>query len=318
MSFKYADENGDYKTSYTGLAIKPEVKVVVNGRTLKAGTDYAVTYKNNKAVAGKNETDTKGRSKAPQIIVKGKGNYQTAEKTGITKTFTITKCNLNDLVLTVADKAYNKKANAYKSTKITFTDGNYRDMKLKAGKDYTITVDEILDNTSGDPYVPAPKSVVKVKITGTGANFEGTVTGSYRIIDTKVTPDISKAKAVVGGGKACAYTGSAIEPHDKAWLTENGITGGAGTSNPWLDVTMKAGKETITLHETAQDAAGAKQPGQYEILGYYNNVDKGTAYVLIRGINGYSGIRAVKFKIAASDVKNSWGGVYDAESGKLK
>ena len=318
VSFKYADENGDYKTSYTGLAIKPEVKVVVNGRTLKAGTDYAVTYKNNKAVAGKNETDTKGRSKAPQIIVKGKGNYQTAEKTGITKTFTITKCNLNDLVLTVADKAYNKKANAYKSTKITFTDGNYRDMKLKAGKDYTITVDEILDNTSGDPYVPAPKSVVKVKITGTGANFEGTVTGSYRIIDTKVTPDISKAKAVVGGGKACAYTGSAIEPHDKAWLTENGITGGAGTSNPWLDVTMKAGKETITLHETAQDAAGAKQPGQYEILGYYNNVDKGTAYVLIRGINGYSGIRAVKFKIAASDVKNSWGGVYDAESGKLK
>jgi len=318
VSFKYADENGDYKTSYTGLAIKPEVKVVVDGRTLKAGTDYTVTYKNNKAVAGKNETDTKGRSKAPQIIVKGKGNYQTAEKTGITKTFTITKCNLNDLVLTVADKAYNKKANAYKSTKITFADGNYRDMKLKAGKDYTITVDGILDNTSGSDDVPAAGSVVKMTITGTGANFEGTVTGSYRITDTQATPDISKAKAVVGGGKACAYTGSAIEPHDKAWLTAEGITGGAGTSNPVLEVTMKAGKETITLHETAQDAAGAKQPGQYEILGYYNNVNKGTAYVLIRGINGYSGIRAVKFKIAASDVKNSWGGVYNAGSGTLE
>ena len=317
VSFKYADENGDYVTSYTGLAIKPEVKVVVDGKVLKAGTDYTVTYKNNKAVAGSNETDAKGRPKAPQIIVKGKGIYQTADKAGITKTFTITKCNLNDLVLTVADKAYNKKANAYKSTKITFTDGNYRDMKLKAGKDYTITVDGILDNTSGSDDVPAPKSVVKVKITGTGANFEGTVTGSYRIIDTKVTPDISKAKVVSNGGKACAYTGSAIEPHDEAWLKAKSITGGAGVSNPKLEVTMKVGKETITLHETVQGTTEADQLGQYETF-YYNNVDKGTAYVLIRGINGYSGIKAVKFKIAASDVDSSWGGVYDAESGKLK
>mgnify|MGYP006916291948 CR=1 FL=1 len=158
---------------------------------------------------------------------------------------------------------------------------------------------------------------MKVKITGTGANFEGTVTGSYRIIDTKVTPDISKAKVVSNGGKACAYTGSAIEPHDEAWLKAEGITGGAGTSNPVMEVTMKVGKEMITLHETTKDAAG-EQPGQYEILGYYNNVNKGTAYVLIWGINGYSGIKAVKFKIAASDVDSSWGGVYNAGSGTLE
>ena len=49
--------------TYTGKALKPGSKVVVNGKRLKKGTDYTITYKNNKNV---------GVGKA---VIKGIGNY---------------------------------------------------------------------------------------------------------------------------------------------------------------------------------------------------------------------------------------------------
>ena len=52
---------------YTGSAIKPKVTVKHNGEKLVKGTDYTVTYKNNKAV---------GKA---VVIIKGKGDY-TGEK----------------------------------------------------------------------------------------------------------------------------------------------------------------------------------------------------------------------------------------------
>ena len=54
-----------------------------------------------------------------------------------------------------------------------------------------------------------------------------------------------------------------------------------------------------------------KVSGDYEIIGYYNNVLPGNkAVILIRGIGNYRGIRAVKFKISARGVNTRWGGVY--------
>lgn len=59
---------------YTGTAVKPAVTVTYASKSLKSGTDYTVTYKNNKNI---------GKA---SVIVTGKGNY-----TGtITKTFNIT------------------------------------------------------------------------------------------------------------------------------------------------------------------------------------------------------------------------------------
>lgn len=49
---------------YTGKAIKPSVTVTLNGKKLKAGTDYTVSYANN----------TKAGSTA-SVIITGKGNY---------------------------------------------------------------------------------------------------------------------------------------------------------------------------------------------------------------------------------------------------
>jgi len=69
---------------YTGKALKPAVKVVLKGKTLKKGTDYTVSYKNNKAIG------------TATVTVKGKGNY-----TGTaTKTFKINPKAVSGLKLT--------------------------------------------------------------------------------------------------------------------------------------------------------------------------------------------------------------------------
>ena len=52
------------KLKKAGKAVKPKVTIKYNGKKLKAGRDYTVTYKNNKK---------KGTAK---IIVKGKGNFK--------------------------------------------------------------------------------------------------------------------------------------------------------------------------------------------------------------------------------------------------
>ncbi|MBR6468919.1 MAG: hypothetical protein IKS84_00960, partial [Lachnospiraceae bacterium] len=271
---------------FTNAAIKPVVKVTVNAvndkgepevRTLVEGKDYVVACKNNKAVADANAI------KAPQVIIKGKGYYQFEDK-AVTKNFTITKPDLSSLVLTISDKPYSNNPNAYKSTKITFTDRNYNDLKLKAGKDYTI----ISYITSDGSDTPASGETVYVSIAAKeGGSYTGNKTGEYRITGPMYT-DISKAKAVINPGAkgkatACAYTGDEIKP---------GQTGQPG-------LVLTAGSKKLRLGT------------DYEIVGYYNNIAPGKrATVLIRGIGNCRGIRAINFVITTKPVSQHWGGVY--------
>ena len=72
-SITKATVTGITAKTYTGKALKPAPVVKVNGKKLKSGTDYTVTYKNNTKV---------GKA---TVTIKGKGNY-----TGtVTKTFKI-------------------------------------------------------------------------------------------------------------------------------------------------------------------------------------------------------------------------------------
>ncbi len=73
--------------AYTGKALKPRVRVMLNGKRLKEGSDYKVAYKNNKAIG------------TASVIVEGKGGY-TGSATG---TFDIIPKAVTGLELT-ADK----------------------------------------------------------------------------------------------------------------------------------------------------------------------------------------------------------------------
>ncbi len=83
--FKY--EYNEEDNPYSKAGVKPSITVTdKEGNKLVAGVDYSVSYKNNKAVATKSDT------KAPAIVIKGKGCY----KGTVNKTFTIVKKDISE------------------------------------------------------------------------------------------------------------------------------------------------------------------------------------------------------------------------------
>ena len=100
-------------------------------------------------------------------------------------------------------------------------------------------------------------TVIKVTADGTG-NYKGMIEGEYRITSSS----ISKAKVKVA---AQIYTGEEICPgKDELTVTVGGI---------------KLGDD------------------DYEIISYSNNIKKGNATMVIKGVGNYGGTKTVKFKI---------------------
>ena len=91
----------DIKTQlYAGKAVTPSVIVTLNGKKLKAGTDYTVSYTNN----------TKAGATATVTVV-GKGNYTGA----VTQNFKIAAVPAKGKVYTVGNLKYKVTKSAYKN-----------------------------------------------------------------------------------------------------------------------------------------------------------------------------------------------------------
>lgn len=113
---------------YTGYKLEPALKVTAlnDGKnvSLKKGTDYTVTYKNN----------IKAGSKAA-IVIKGKGNY--SGSVTFPNAFEILDRNLDDLVVSINPVTYTGKAI---KPEISFVDkATGVAVKLKQGTAYSIT-----------------------------------------------------------------------------------------------------------------------------------------------------------------------------------
>lgn len=256
----------DKSYSYVKGGCKPEPTVTFAGKTLKAGTDYTLAYKQNNTVGNK-----------AVLTVRGKGNF----KGTAVREYEITQRNLEVGIgsdkkmvkVTAADKVYQNKKNVYKTT-VQVTDINGK--KLAAGKDYdknvVYTYAEDVNNKeakfykkAGDPVdqndiIPAGTEI-KVTVTATGADYTGTVSGRYRIVNAGITG----AKAVISGQ---SYTGK--------------------------PVTLDEKQIQVTLQGTP-----LKYGVDYEILEdtYSNNINKGTARVTIHGLGNYGSTKVVTFKI---------------------
>lgn len=216
---------------YTGEKIEQNCNLTasVNGTTKKltAGTDYTVSYQNNKNAG------------TATVIFTGINGYSGTLK----KKFKI--------------KAYNIKEDTQKSLQI---EENIVAAYAKGGsKPKPIVTFKGTVLTEGVDYKLSYKNNKAVN-DGTDAKKQPTVTitGEYRIVQA----DMKKASVKVA---AQTYTGSEIEP-DKT------------------QITIKMGK--VTLADT-----------DYEIVSYSNNVKKGTAKVVLKGVGNYGGTKTVKFKI---------------------
>lgn len=218
-------------------------------------------------VAGKDYTlsyaNNTARGKA-DITVKGKKNY----KGKITGKFTIVQQNASELSVSATDVVYQKKAGVLATSKTTVTDVNGK--ALVEGTDYRVSYAYLNETCLADGTVKKAgasvnmqkdiipvETLITVKINGTG-NYKGNTQTAIRIC----RKSIASAKVTV---KAQTYTGSEVQP---------GID----------QITVKMGRDEL-------------QVGDYEIVGYTNNIKKGTAKVTIRGVGSYGGTKTANFKI---------------------
>ena len=242
-----------------GVYPKPVVKF--GERVLKEKTDYTLSYRNNGKV-----NDGSDESKMPTVFINSKGNFEGT----VAKTFTITKGNLSEQIITAEDKATGDKGGVFKSTPvITSKTGQ----KLQAGKDYDESKTAyyykeettLKDGTVRDAgalvedadIIPAGTAIRVVSV-GKG-NFEGTtLAGEYRVVKY----DLSKAHIEIPKKD---YTGEEVVLNkDEIVITLDG--------------------QTLTADD-------------FEIVGYENNTNRGKAKVTIKGVGDYGGTRTVKFTI---------------------
>ena len=137
--------------AYDGKAKKPGVTVKLNGKTLKNGTDYTVSYSNNTKVG------------TAKVTIKGKGNYTGS----VSKTYSIKNNFKKATVSGISTKAFTGK-NITQSITV-----KYNGKTLKKGTDYTVSY-------SNNKNI----GTATVKITGKGS-FTGTITKTFKINPAK-------------------------------------------------------------------------------------------------------------------------------------
>ena len=296
---------------YTGEEIKPEVTVRDGDVLLVEGTDYNVTYADNKNVG------------TATVTITGIGNYSES----VTKAFTIVARNIFAEGVTVDEIAEQTYTGAELKPEVTVRDG---DKLLAKGTDYDVIY---ADNKN--------VGMATVTITGIG-NYSGSVTTGFEI----TARNISETGLTVDEIASQTYTGEEIRPEvtvrdgDKllmegtdykvtyannknvgtATVTITGIGNYSGSVTTGFEITARNISETgLTVDEiasqtytgeeirpevTVRDGDKLLMEGtDYEVT-YANNKNVGTATVTITGIGNYSGSVTTTFEIAAAPPQN--------------
>ena len=137
--------------AYDGKAKKPGVTVKLNGKTLKNGTDYAVSYSNNTKVG------------TAKVTITGKGNYTGS----VSKTYSIKNNFKKATVSGISTKAFT--GNNITQSITVKCNGK----TLKNGTDYTVSY-------SNNKNI----GTATVKIAGKGS-YTGTITKTFKINPAK-------------------------------------------------------------------------------------------------------------------------------------
>lgn len=257
---------------WTGKEITPAVKLThhwmdASGKDqkeeLKQGTDYTVTYEDNKDI---------GNNTAKAIFT-GKGKFKT---TKITKTFSIVKKDVSDKTISVSlsptSYPYTGKAVTPKLT--------VRDTKsgrtLTAGTDYNLTYPDS-NNTNAGNYI-------RVSINGTGTYYTGSVEKTFQITKHAIT--------------ASEFT---IDP-EVVTVTGTG-TSSIAPQTVKIGYTQSGDSRLTTDDITADKSGvtdGINGPANFDVS-YKGNTAAGTATITIKGKNNYSGTVTKTFKIVVQN-----------------
>ncbi len=312
---------------YTGSAIKPKVRVYDGNKLLERNKDYTISYTNN--IKANNANDPK---KAPTITIRGRGNY-TSKETLNFKILPIT-FTANNIATADMTKVYNKKL----QKPIPSITVNGRRLKHKA--DFTVTYP---DNTDGAYQAVG---TYKIVVTGKG-NYAGEQTLTFDITDKTLISRASVSKIPNQAYSGNSITPVPIVKYKKLALVEhkdyeleyqNNVNIGKAT------IVIKGkgdytGKKTVSFRITGGSLKKAKitgltspvvytgeeirqscvltmklngvnttlQRGKDYTVTYQNNIKAGTAKVIYKGINGYTGTLQKSYKITPYDILNDDG-----------
>ena len=298
LSLAKASVSGIQTKTYTGSAITQTPTVALGSKTLKAGTDYTVSYKNNVNVG------------TATVTITGKGNYKDA----VNKTFAINKAQITkSCVAKIKSKPYTGKK--IKPTPVVTVAGR----TLKKGTDFTV---KYKNN----------KKIGKAKVTITGkGSYKGKVTVTFKIRKASI------ADAKIKGIKDRTYNGSAQKPVPVVKLAKKKLKAGKDYKVSYKD-NVDAGTATVTIRgkgnykgkvvrtftidparirdasvteikDKAYTGKAVKQEPVVKVGGrtlkegtdyrisYENNIKIGTAKMKITGKGNYTGSLTKTFKI---------------------
>ncbi len=278
------------KYDYLKKGAQPDFSCKYEEATLAAGKDYNVKYSNNTTVADFNAMKGK-KVVGPSFTITFKGNY-----TGkVTHYFSIQRVSIDTLDMSLEDMVYTNVPNKYARNPV-ITDAN--GTILKAGTDYkkdftytyaTDTKEVMVVTGKGKNAVRqkidrlAGEKVEATDILPVGALIQVSVEGinnySGKIDQTFTVAPNSVKMLKFAVSRTYGYTGSPVTP------TKNDITIQVKNGNKYQDV------------ENASD--------YYDIIGYSNNVKKGTGKIIVKAKNGYAGTTTLTFKIVSSELLNS-------------
>ena len=169
-----------------GKYISKPVLTDTNGKTLKAGTDYEVSYTSSDGFTKLDKKSTVQAGAFVCVTVRGKGKYEGSLMT----TYRITQANFTKASVRIAPQIYT-------GSNIYLTGGTNGDILVKAGKmeltygvDYEIMEDSYVNNIK--------KGTASVKIRGIN-NYGGTRTVKFKIQAKKIESFSSIVRAVLFG-----------------------------------------------------------------------------------------------------------------------
>lgn len=291
--------------TYNGKAQKPAVTVKYNNYKFKNGTDYTLSYKNNTKIG------------TATVTVKGKGKLSGTKSV----TFKINAKPIKNAVIT-----YNNSLTYNGSTLSPAVTVKYGNATLKKNTDYTVAYSNNVNAGTGT-----------ITITGKGI-YGGSVKKTFTIKKLGIS-----ATAVSGTGNK-VYTGSVIKPVPAVKVggrtlkngtdftvsyknnTEPGtatlkVTGKgnySGSVSKTFKITARAINDIeVTIPDTVFTGEQVKPDvvvsyGNYQFinnsdytLSFKDNVNIGTASVVVTGKNHLSGSRTVTFPIEKADISST-------------
>lgn len=291
--------------TYNGKAQKPAVTVKYNNYKFKNGTDYTLSYKNNTKIG------------TATVTVKGKGKLSGTRSV----TFKINAKPIKNAVIT-----YNNSLTYNGSTLSPAVTVKYGNATLKKNTDYTVAYSNNVNAGTGT-----------ITITGKGI-YGGSVKKTFTIKKLGIS-----ATAVSGTGNK-VYTGSVIKPvpavkvggrtlkngtdftvsyknntePGTATLSVTGKGNYSGSVSKTFKITARAINDVeVTVPDTVFTGVQVRPDvvvsyGNYQFinnsdytLSFKDNVNIGTASVVVTGKNHLSGSRTVTFPIEKADISST-------------